>query len=221
MKRIAMIHTVKSVYEDFGERVREAIPELEIKIHNILDDFLASDAAPSEHGCFTSKNMQRLLLQLQAGELTEADLIVVTCSQLTTMVKQYTERISTPTITIDEAMVEKAVQNGPRIALLCTAVGTVAPMMEFLHMEAARQKRSVVIQEITDENAIRALKDGNMAEHNRIVREMATRVSRCDVVILAQASSAHMENEITSITGLPTLTSPALCIERIRKYLLR
>lgn len=52
MRRIALVHTVKSVYDTFEGQLREALGDGfgELKIHNLMDDFLAND--PADTGVF-------------------------------------------------------------------------------------------------------------------------------------------------------------------------
>ncbi|GAB1482236.1 hypothetical protein MASR2M78_10510 [Treponema sp.] len=85
MKRIALIHTVRSVLDSFEGLLRSALSE-QVLIHNLLDDFLATD--PALRGLFTDTNKERLAGDLRNAELTGADLIVVTCSTLTPAVAE-------------------------------------------------------------------------------------------------------------------------------------
>lgn len=218
MKRIALIHTVKSVYESFEPRLREALAMPGLKIHNQLDEFLASDAAPEESGCFTQKNKQRLLHQLQAAALTGADLIVTTCSQLSCTALDLAPIVGTPICTIDGAMIREAVRTGSRLALLSTAAGTVAPVKESIAREAARQQKPVEVRVYCDEAAIQALKRGDRPAHDRLVRQLAGQIQGCDNALLAQASGAHMGPEIAAIAGIPAYTSVELCLQEIAAF---
>ncbi len=89
--------------------IREYTEELseEVKIYNLLDDYLAIH--PNEVGEFTKNNKDRLYNDLVNAELTGADLIVVTCSTLTPFVEQFRQHLSVPVIAIDDAMGKKAV----------------------------------------------------------------------------------------------------------------
>ena len=75
----------------------------------------------------------------------------------------------------------------------------------------------VEITTICDEDAIRALKRGDKATHDKMVLEMSDRVaSDCEVIVLAQASMAHMEKAVAEHKGLPTFSSPALCVAQLK-----
>ena len=111
MKSIALIHTVESVAVSFGKTLKKILNE-EVKIHNIWDDFLANN--PNEIGEFTIDNRNRLFNDIKSAEMTGADVIVVTCSTLTPVVKMIRPFIKVPLIAIDDAMGEKAVLYGEK-----------------------------------------------------------------------------------------------------------
>lgn len=218
MIRIAMIHTVQSVYLSLEQQLRAALPETQMKVFHVLDEFLAADAAPAESGCFTLANKQRLLHQLQAAALTGADLILTTCSQLSVTAQDMAPFIGTPVLTIDGPMIERAVEQGKDIALISSAAGTVQPISETIQREAARQGKAVKIHVFCDDRAITALKAGDRAQHDERIRALAGQISGCDNVILAQASGAHMKEPVEQITGLPVYTGLPYCAARIEAF---
>ena len=48
---------------------------------------------------------------------------------------------------------------------------------------------------------------------------MAGELKDRDVIVLAQASMAHMEQPVSAHTGLPVLSSPRRCVEQVRRLL--
>ena len=221
MIQISMLHTVQSVYLRFEQQLRAELPEVPMKVFHVLDEFLAADAAPSESGCFTLANKQRLLHQLQAAALTGADLILTTCSQLSTTAADMAPFIGTPILTIDGPMIQAAGQQGTQIALISSAAGTVAPISETIHREAARQGKAVTLHVLCDDQAIAALKAGDKAQHDQRIHALAEQIHGCDNVILAQASGAHMREPVEQITGLPVYTGLPYCAARIREFACR
>lgn len=216
MKRVACIHTVYSVISDFTDRLRAAVED-DVKIHTLYDDFLATD--PADTGKFSSVNHERLRLDMQAQALTGADVLVVSCSTLSPSVRLLRPEFNVPVVAIDDAMVVEAVSRGDRIGLLATANSTVKPSHSALLAAAAAIGKDVDIRIICDENAIRALKAGNREKHDRMVLDMARGFTDRDVIVLAQASMAHMEDVVQAETGVPTLSSPARCIAQIQGIL--
>ena len=216
MKRVACIHTVYSVIESFTGQLRAGLGE-DVKIHTLFDDFLATD--PGETGKFSGINHQRLRCDMTAAALTGADVIVVSCSTLSPSVRLLRGEFNVPVVAIDDAMVREAVQKGSRIGLLATANSTVKPSHSALLAAAEAAGKDVDIRIICDEEAIRALKAGNREKHDRMVLEMAGQFVDRDVIVLAQASMAHMEQAVQAATGVLTLSSPDRCIAQIQGIL--
>ena len=218
MKRIACIHTVYSVIDSFTKQLREGIPG-EFLIHTLYDDFLATDPAPGQAGKFTPMNHQRLRLDMQAQALTGADIIVVSCSTLSPSVRLLRGEFNVPVVAIDDAMVQEAVARGTKIGMMATATSTVEPSASAIRAEAERVGKEIDLKIVYREEAILALKAGDSATHDRLVLEMADQLADCDVIVLAQASTAYMEDAVAQRTGRPTLSSPSRCIAQLRKMM--
>ena len=213
MKSIALIHTVKSVACSFDEGLKHYLG-YEVKIHNLWDDFLAND--PNETGVFTIQNRNRLLNDIRTQELTGADLVVTTCSTLTPIVEMIRPFMRIPVVAIDDAMARRSVVYGSRIMVMATADSTVSPTVTKIKGEADKAGREAQISTCVCMDAFKALKSMDMKSHDRILREKAKELAGYDCIVLAQASMAHLEDDIASITGCPVLTSPRLCMEEIK-----
>ena len=218
MKRIACIHTVYSVIDSFTKQLREGIPG-EFLIHTVYDDFLATDPSPAQAGKFTAINHQRLRLDMQTQALTGADVIVVTCSTLSPSVRLLRSEFNVPVVAIDDAMVQEAVATGTKIGLMATATSTVEPSASAIRAAAAAMGKEIDLKVLCNEQAILALKAGDPATHDRLVLEMADQMKDRDVIVLAQASTAYMEQPVAERSGVTTLSSPARCIAQLRKML--
>ena len=218
MKKVALIHTVKSVLTTFEESIKAAFSE-EIKVSNILDDFLSNDA--NERGEFTVDNRNRLLMDIKTQELTGADVIVTTCSTLTPIVEMVRPFVKVPVIAIDDAMARKGVTFGRKVLVMATAQSTVEPTKEKLQIEAAKAGVEVEIDSLVNHEAFVAIKVLEAHKHDELLRASAREIKGYDCVILAQASMAHMEKEISEICQCPVISSPSLCIEEIREKLNR
>lgn len=217
MKKIGLLHTVPTVYGTFAGRLREAMPGEELLIHNTVDEFLASDA--NVNG-FTQTNLNRLFNLLKAVELEGTDIIAVTCSTLTPWVKKIRQFISIPIVCIDDAMTAKAVEIGSRITVLATAYSTIEPTCGKLREDAEKIGRTLEINDIVCDAAYTAIKRLDQKAHDDELKKAAEQISGRDVIVLAQASMAHLEQDIQKLTGIPTLSSPNLCVQQIREMLL-
>lgn len=217
MKRIALIHTVKSVLNTFEGRIRQTFPDETLLIHNLLDDFLASD--PAVRGEFTQANLNRLHNDLKSAELTGADAVVVTCSTLTPGVKKIRPFIGVPVLSIDDAMCQKAVETGSRIHILATAQSTVEPTRSNLLYYAGKAGKELEITVQVCDEAYEAIKRLDQKTHDQVVLDAAKGIRDCDAVVLAQASMAHLEQPVADLCGIPTLSSPSLCLEQLKETL--
>ena len=218
MKRIACIDTVYGVIESFNKQLREGIPG-EFLIHTLYDDFLATDPAPGQSGKFTPINHQRLRLDIQAQALTGADVIVVTCSTLSPSVRLLKNEFNVPVVAIDDAMINEAVSIGTKIGLMATATSTVEPSSSAIRAAAEAAGKDIDLKVLYNEQAILALKAGDKETHDRLVLEMADQMKDRDVIVLAQASTAYMEEAVMERSGVKTLSSPARCVAQLRKIL--
>lgn len=216
MKKVALIHTVKSVSNTFEEKLKSSFNE-EIKVSNILDDFLSNNA--NELGEFTIDNRNRLFMDIKSQELTGADVIVTTCSTLTPAVEMIRPFVKIPVIAIDDAMARKGITFGKRVLVMATAQSTVEPTKEKLQVEAAKARVELEIDSLVNHEAFTAIKALDSKKHDELLRDSAKAISGYDCVILAQASMAHMEKEISEICRCPVISSPSLCIEEIRETL--
>ena len=216
MKSIALIHTVKSVASGFDDSLRNYLG-YEVKIHNLWDDFLANN--PNEIGEFTIQNRNRLFCDMKAQELTGADIIVTTCSTLTPAVELIRPFIKVPVIAIDDAMAKKSITYGDHVLVMATAGSTVSPTVSKIRREGERAGRQLSIDTCVCADAFQALKAMDMELHDRILKERAGNLAAYDCIVLAQASMAHLEEDIGGLTRCPVLTSPRLCVEEIKNKL--
>ncbi len=216
MKRIGLLHTVPSVLPSFEMSLRGAMPGDELEIHHTLDTFLATDAAVNG---FTQENLNRLFFLLKALDLEHADVIVVTCSTLTPGVEKIRPFLTTPTVAIDDAMVSEVVRTAGKIMVMATATSTIEPTVQKIRAEAAGAGRALELDHIVCGDALMALKKQDMETHDRLLKELAGTVKDKEAIVLAQASMAHLEDAIRQISGVPTFSSPAMCIGQVKRIL--
>lgn len=216
MKNIALIHTVKSVANTFERKLQGVLDE-EVKISNLLDDFLSNN--PNEVGEFTIDNRNRLLLDMKTQELTGADIIITTCSTLTPVVEMIRPFMKIPVIAIDDAMARKGVTFGKNVLVMATAQSTVDPTKDKLKVEAEKARVEIEIDSLVNHEAFVAMKSLQMDKHDELLRDSVKEIIGYDCIILAQASMAHMEDEISKICKCPVLSSPGLCIEEVKDRL--
>lgn len=216
MKKITLIHTVKSVLESFEEALTKECKE-KLSVSNIYDSFLADD--PDELGYVSTACKRKLYRDVISALENKPDIIAVTCSAMTETVKQIRPFVDVPLIAIDENMIAEAVKNYTRIRVLATAVSSAVTTKETLLTEAEKLGRHIEVTATDNMDAFNALQGGDKEHHDMLVKEQAKGVKDFEVIVLAQASMAHLEKDIAQITGLRVLTSPSLCISEINRVL--
>jgi Asp/Glu/hydantoin racemase len=213
MKRLAVLHTVSFLVERFKALLKERYPALDS--FHMLDESLLQDLL---RGGTTEAIVPRVATLAGAARDAGADVILFTCSSTSPAVDAVRPRIGVPILKIDDAMAEKAVASGRRIAVLCTASSTVGPSTGILEQHAREQGRAVEIRPELCGDAYKALMAGDREGHDRLLADAARRlVETSDVIVLAQASMAHLAKPLGERLGLPVLASPELCVESLAR----
>lgn len=211
MKRVGFVHTVGFLVDYFRERMRAAHPEVDA--FHILNESLLQDLL---RGAPTALVYRRVVAQIVLAAEAGADLIVVTCSSTSPAVDIARCVVQQPVLKIDDPMAAEAVRRGGRIGLLCTASSTVEPSSALLRAHAAEQGRTAVIEPMVKPDAYAALMAGDRAGHDAIVRDAAAGLARgCDVLVLAQASLAHLQPALDDELPVPVLASPPLLMRAL------
>ncbi|NPC54562.1 aspartate/glutamate racemase family protein [Caenimonas soli] len=213
--RIAFIHTVGFLVEDFRKRVREELPAVDafhILNESLLQDLLRGAPLPLVY--------RRVTEQIQLAADAGADIIAVTCSSTSPAVDTARKLVRQPVLKIDDPMAAEAVRHGGRIGLLCTAASTVAPSTALLQAHAAEQGRSVTIMPLVNPEAYQALMAGERGSHDEQVRASALLLAReVDMLVLAQASLAHLQGGLATELACPVLASPPMLMQALKSQL--
>lgn len=216
MKRLAVLHTAPFVVGMFKTMLGERYPGLES--FHVVDESLIQDAR--RHGGMVPGIVRRIAMQVALAREAGAEVILFTCSSTSPAVDTVRRLVDVPVIKIDDPMMARAVELGARIGLLCTSKTTVAPSEALIREHAAAKGREVAITTAVDNVAYFALRDGDKAGHDAAVKAAARRLAgSVDVIVLAQASMAHLAAELGAILPIPVLESPSLCVEGLAAYL--
>ena len=212
-KRIAFVHTVGFLVEDFRARVRAEVPTADcfhVLNESLLQDLLRGAPQPLVY--------RRVVDQIVLAAQAQPDLIAVTCSSTSPAVDIARRLVQQPILKIDDPMMAEAVRSGPRIGLLCTASSTVEPSSALLRAHAAEQGRDITIKTVLRPEAYQALMAGDRARHDTILHEAATEMANeVDVLVLAQASLAHLHDVLAAELKCPVLASPPLLMREIAR----
>lgn len=212
-QRIAFVHTVGFLVDDFRARMRAEVPAADcfhILNESLLQDLLRGAPQPLVY--------RRVVDQIVLAAQAQPDLIVVTCSSTSPAVDIARRLVQQPILKIDDPMMAEAARSGPRIGLLCTASSTVEPSNALLRAHAAEQGREITIKTVLRPEAYQALMAGDRAQHDAMLHEAATEMaSDVDVLVLAQASLAHLRDVFAAELTCPVLASPPLLMREIAR----
>lgn len=214
MNRLAVLHTVGLLAERFKALLRDKLPDVDtfhMLDESLLQDLLRNGPSPA----ITRRVVTFATLAADAG----ADLILFTCSSTSPAVDVARRVIAAPILKIDDPMAERAVALGPRVGLLCTTASTQAPSTALIREHAQRAGREVAAEARLVAGAFDALSKGDRDAHDRLIHEAAADLgARSDVLVLAQASMAHLAEPLQAVLPVPVLASPPLAIEALVRH---
>lgn len=215
-KSIAIVETSAVSFAELKELCREIIPN--VKVTQIIDESLIQEV--NQNGGPTPFVKRRMFEYFRNAQELGVDLIVNQCSSVGEAADQIAPFLNVPILKIDEAMAEKAVQMGRKIAVVATVESTTGPSVRLIEKKAKELGKEVEVDLHLVEGAMMVLIEKNDAEtHNRMVLgEVEKAAKENDVVVLAQRSMTVLLPLVSSIET-PVLTSPRLCIERVKEIL--
>lgn len=209
--RVAFIHTVGFLVDEFRRQMRERLPHVDG--YHILNEGLLQDLL---RGAPKAQVYRRVVEQAQIAADSGAGLIVVTCSSTSPGVDIARQLLQVPILKIDDPMAAEAVRLGTRIGVLCTASSTVEPSSALLQSHAGEARKAVQLVSHVCPEAYTALHAGDRERHDALVREAAARLAReVDVLVLAQASLAHLREPLAGQLACPVLASPPLLMREL------
>ena len=207
MKRIAILHTTK-VTLDILSRYTNNINELEFI--DILDSSLLKDVMGTG---INESITRRMLLYIKAAEEAGCEAFVSGCSSVGEALEDCRSYCRIPLFRIDDAMAEKAVARGKRIAVIGTVETTLRPTSELIKRKAERAGNEIELSIHLCAEAYDAIKQGDTQTHDRYILDMIRNLSDDnDVIVLAQASMARLK---PCKSHAEVLSSPGLGIEKI------
>lgn len=213
--KIAFVHTVGFLSDTFRQLMRTEMPD--VKCFHVLNESLLTDLL---RGGPQKLVYRRVVEQILLTADAQPDLIVVTCSSTSPAVDIARRLIQQPVLKIDDPMAAQAVRAGARIGLLCTAASTVGPSTALLQSHATEQGLTVSIHPMVNSDAYVALMAGERTRHDQLVRLSAAQLApEVDVIVLAQASLAHLRDLLQEELSCPVLASPPLLMRELAQRL--
>lgn len=215
-KSIAIIQTSAVSSTELKALCDEMMPG--VMVYQIIDDSLIKEV--NANGGPTYGVKRRLYAYYQQAESLGVDAILNQCSSVGEVVDAIKPFISVPIVKVDEAMAEKAVSLGKRIAVVATVPTTVGPSVRLIEQKAREAGKEIEIETHLVKDAMMILiEKGDVETHNSMVLgEVEAAAESCDVVVLAQGSMTVLLPLLGRIKK-PVLTSPRLGVERVKEVL--
>ncbi|BBX34313.1 Asp/Glu/hydantoin racemase [Mycolicibacterium mageritense DSM 44476 = CIP 104973] len=206
--RVVLLHATPVAMAPIHEAFAERWPEAELV--DLLDTGLTIDRARTT--ALTSRLIDRFVSFAEYGHLAGASGILATCSAFGPAIELAGKRLPIPVMKPNEAMFRAALGQGTRIAMLATFAPAVASMSaEFAQMSRDGELHTVVVEE-----AIHALRRGDVAHHNRLVAGRAADLGDYDAIMLAHFSTSHAATEVRAAVNVPVFTAPESAVLAIR-----
>ncbi|UCF83371.1 MAG: aspartate/glutamate racemase family protein [Desulfobacteraceae bacterium] len=216
MKRLGLLHTVLFLADMFKKNLAERFPDLQS--FHVVDESLLQDLL--RHKGLTPNIVRRVASLACHVRDAGADLILFTCTSTSPAVDTARAMVDIPILKIDDPLAQKAIELGRKIGVVCTATSTLGPSENLIREHAAKLGKQIDVHIELDSDAFEAIMAGDRAEHDRRVKAVASELSRdSDVVVLAQASMAHLAAELNETLPIPVLSSPELCINALGELL--
>ena len=216
-KQLVLLHTVGFIADLFKPLLAQQAPELDC-LH-IVDEGILRETAKA--GGLAPSVTRRVISQTLLAADLNPDMILFTCSATSPAVDLVRRMVTVPVMKIDDPLTDAAVQGGTNIAFVGTTKGSLGPGVDLIYAKAAAAGKTVTVAPILLEAAFAARQAGNIENHDNLVggkvREIAP---NHDVVVLGQASMAHLAEPLRQTVKKPVLGSVSLCIQELRKVML-
>jgi len=215
-RSVAFLHTVPFLVETFSKLAIEHLPG--VNTFHVVDGAILQQCFSD--GVHSPKVLRRVLQQCTLAVEAGAEIVVFTCSSTSPAVDLVRPFCEEQIMKVDEPMAERAVEIGTKIGIVTTAETTLGPSADLIKSIAERYGKSVMVDARLESDAFRARVRGLMAEHDAIIRKVCAELAMDnDVLVLAQASMAHLAPSLQEEVNRPVLASPGLCMDALKRLL--
>lgn len=209
-------HTAPFLVDVFKTMTAERLPDIES--FHMVDESLVKEA--QREGGLTPEIVRRVEIETQLAKDAGADLVLYTCATISPAADVLRARFSIPLVKIDDAAAVRAVELGSRIRLICTSNTAIDCVKSVIEQKAVEAGRPVSVVPLVESDAYAMRRNGDKAGHDRCVVNAAKSLpGDYDVLVLGQASMAHLASELERELGVPVLGNTALCIDAIATML--
>ena len=197
---IGLVHATLVAVQPMVAAFHRYAPE--VTLLHFLDEGLLPLINRSGLTSATLAELERLVARASASGATG---VLLTCSAYSPAVPAVQSHFAIPVVSVDEAMLRRALEHGRRIGVVATVEAAGPTTAKLLRDYAAEAGRTIEVSVRVVSEAFSALKAGDEGRHDALVREQIDALlPACDVIVLAQISMAR------ALTGAPAYPKPVL-----------
>jgi predicted kinase len=217
--RVALIHATALAVEPIQAAFHRLWPQA--RRMNLLDDSLSVDHAGAG-GTLTPAMHQRFVDLAGYAQRTGCAGILFTCSAFGPAIEAAGAATGLPTLKPNEAMFEQALAlaapgRALRLGLVATFQASIPSMSDELQQLARRRGVAIELHTLFVPEAMDDLAQGRAGDHHRKIAEVASALSHCDAVMLAQFSMAAAAAVAQAQLPCPVLSSPDCAVLALKK----
>ena len=189
----------------------------EARISNLLDDGLfawvrqTGGVVPEMYDAF--RTLTRYLVS------RKADGILFTCSAFRECIDACIAEFDVPILKPNDAMIERALDAGSRIAVMATVGPTIPSVSAEIKEMATARGRKIELMPYMVEGAFDALAGGDVAMHDALVTARVREIRNCDVIVLAQFTLSRAVPAVAAVSSIPIFNSPGAAVAKMRAML--
>lgn len=214
-QRIVLLHATPVAIDPVKLAFAELWPGAELV--NLLDDSLSPDRAKTDD--LTPQMIERFVSLGRYAFSTGADAILVTCSAFGPAIEQMAAELPIPVLKPNEAMFHAALAQGENIAMVATFRPAVVTMEAEFNDYVRQAGSKARLTTIVVEPAMTALRAGDAETHNRLIADLADKLTGFDTVMLAHFSTSRAQPALSSQITVPVLSAPGAAVQRLRELI--
>lgn len=220
VKRIALIHALRESLVPIWDAFDEGWPDAHT--FNLLDDSLSSDLAAE--GTLTDAIIDRFLTLARYARETgtgqgKTDAILFTCSAFGPAIDAVKQDLDVPVLSPNEAAFDEALAIGGRVGLAVTFPPSESALTKELESASVHQGVSLDVVSVVADGALKALQEGDPAQHDDLIADAVNALTDVSCVILGQFSMARAAPKVEARVDVPVITTPAAAVSRLRQLL--
>ena len=210
-RKIGLIHATPNAVTPIENAIHEFAPN--VNYENFIDKELLDEV--NRVGKVTGKLVRRIIKLIEKAEESGVDGVALSCSSFTPFVPQIECMFDFPVVSVDMAMLEKAVSIGKKIGVIATVAAAGPTTTNLIKEIADNEQKEIEIVTETIIEASKSLKNGDSMRHDMLIQEKIYELAEvCDVIVIAQLSMVRSLGSVGEVS-VPILSSGETAIKSL------